>query len=76
MSGFLQDGSGNNSSMRLIVFLSVAVILGIWAKICWVNNAMEPMPTEIAAVLGMFIAGKVGQSWVENKPPAEKVGQS
>lgn len=66
MNGFLQDGQGNNSSMRIIVFLSVAVILGVWAKISIINNAMEPMPTEVAAVLAAFIAGKVGQSWVES----------
>jgi uncharacterized membrane protein len=68
MNGFLQDNLGNNSSMRLIVFLSVAVIIGVWAKISIVNNTMEPIPTEVAAILAAFIAGKVGQSWVEAQP--------
>lgn len=69
MNGFLQDNLGNNSSMRLIVFLSISVIIGVWAKISIVNNTMAPIPTEVAAVLTAFIVGKVGQSWVEGQPP-------
>ena len=65
MTGFLQDGQGNNSSLRLVFFLAMAAIIGIWAKVSWVNNLIEPLPPEVVTAIGLFITGKLGQKWVE-----------
>lgn len=76
-AGFLQDGQGNNSSMRLVVVLSILIIMVVWAAISIRTNTLAPIPTEVAAILAAMVAGKIGQSWVDNTnpPPAKGAGQ-
>lgn len=68
-AGFLQDGAGNNSSMRLVVVLSILIIMVVWAAISIRSNTLAPIPTEVAAVLATMVAGKIGQAWVDNTNP-------
>jgi hypothetical protein len=78
MLQFLQDASGQNSSMRLMVFVVVIAIIGVWlvGNVGMVWNAIAhggplafvPMDDKMVWALGVALAGKVGQAAIENKP--------
>ena len=62
---FLRDGDGKFSTMRMIVFLIVAVFAAEHLFLTLKTGAMPPIDTGQIAVLIGAIAGKVAQTHVE-----------
>ena len=76
MLQFLQDNSGQNSSMRLMVAFVVLAIMVTWiaANVAMAWNAMHgghlaivPMDSNMIWALGVALGAKTAQSVVENK---------
>jgi len=77
-SGFFKDGTGAQSMMRLVMFLLIFVILSVWfflnlagivrgIKDPALAIGMVDFAPQVMYVLGMAIAGKIGQGVFENK---------
>lgn len=76
---FFQDGTGENSNMRLLVAIVVIAIVVTWvaANIAMAWNAMHgghlaivPMDDKMLWAIGIALSGKVAQAAVENKSKA------
>jgi hypothetical protein len=68
MANFLQDSSGNSSSMRLIMLIiGLVVAVGI-AYLTYVNRAFPVVPESIIILVLGVTAGKVTQSIVGETP--------
>ena len=65
--GFFTDNNGNKSSTRLITFIGALCIFGIWTFVSIYNREMTAIGYEHAALLGVLIAGKSGQTFLEKK---------
>jgi len=54
-ASFLQDDSGNNSSMRLASIFALVLALCVWAMICWQKKDMVSLdPTIFALIVSLF----------------------
>lgn len=69
MNGFMQDGNGNRSSMRLLAVGGTAFILAVWGVVSVRSGALAPMPLEVAGIVAALVGGKVTQGWIEGKAP-------
>ena len=67
MMKFLQDDSGNNSSMRLAMFLLVVCVMTGWLYATVVNRAVQDIPAGLASILIAAFAAKVWQKGTETK---------
>ena len=67
MNGFLQDGNGNRSSMRVTFALATAFILAVWGIVSVRTNTMAPMPMEILGIIVALVTGKVTQGVLVEK---------
>jgi uncharacterized membrane-anchored protein len=65
MAKFLQDSRGNNSSMRLGFMLWVVGVLMSWVSVVVATGSLPAIPESVVGVLGLFLAGKVTQTHVE-----------
>ena len=66
LAQFFQDGTGQLSSMRLLL-----IVWGIGTFVVWVilslhAGAMMALPISLTTFLGSLIAGKVVQNFTEN----------
>ena len=67
MNGFLKDGTGNQSSMRLVFWYVFFLVGVVWA---WCSLGatggpkMAEIPSSIVELLGFLLIGKVGQSTI------------
>jgi len=68
MKQFFQDGDGAYSSTRLAFLATVFMILGVWAYVSITGKVVADIPAGLASVIFTFMAGKVGQTWLERKP--------
>lgn len=64
---FLQDAEGHYSSTRLAFLLFAFVTAGVWSYLSIKNSAVQDIPAGLASVIFTFMAGKVGQTWLERK---------
>ena len=57
ISNFLKEANGNESSMRLAVFLVLGVLLGTWAYVSIATKTIAPLdwPT-VGAIVGPLVA--------------------
>lgn len=69
MNGFMQDGNGNRSSMRLLAVGCTAFILAVWGVVSVRSGTLAPMPLEVAGIVAALVGGKVTQGWIEGKTP-------
>lgn len=68
MIQFLQDQDGRYSSTRLAFLLFVFLVGGVWTYLSIVRREVMDIPVGLAGVIFTFMAGKVGQTWIERKP--------
>ena len=65
MNGFLQDGDGDKSSMRLVLWYVFLLVGAVWAW-CSVGGEGGPkmanIPDSVVELLVALLIGKVGQS--------------
>lgn len=65
MNGFLQDGAGDKSSMRLVLWYVFLLVGVVWAW-CSVGGEggpkMAAIPDSVVELLVALLIGKVGQS--------------
>ncbi len=60
MAEFFQDGCGNNSSMRLLVFLVVAVVLFNWTWINISSGTLTPLSWgELGSIVGSLFVKSI-----------------
>lgn len=75
MNTFLQDSSGNLSSSRLLMVMTNIIIVGLWAYASIVSihsgGQMLPIPSEVIALSGLTIFGKVANSTLAERPPVQ-----
>ena len=62
---FLKDSKGQTSSMRVINFLTTAVILVVWGAVCYQNKTIVDIPPTVLGLFGGSQGLKVIQKWVE-----------
>lgn len=65
--GFVEDGAGDLSLMRLMMMVVVLVVLGVWVWGCIAAGRYIPLGSTEGAVIAAAFGGKSAQSWVENK---------
>ena len=68
---FLKDSKGQTSSMRVINFLTTAVILVVWGATCYQNKTIVDIPPTVLGLFGGSQGLKVIQKWVEEN--ADKI---
>jgi len=62
---FLQDESGDFSSMRLIVILWAIGILLMWCFCSFINKCLQPLPESVVGIMMILITGKAVQKRIE-----------
>lgn len=62
MVGFLQGPSGENSSSRLAVAVTLGCVLLFWGLCSWKSGVLQDIPQGVLVLVGTVIAGKVGNS--------------
>lgn len=67
ISDFLKDASGQFSAMRAVCVLGIATIIGVWATMCLRAGAVLNIPEGVVYALSIFVVGKMGQKYIENK---------
>lgn len=65
--GFFTDSEGNKSSTRLISFIGAICIIGVWTLVSLKGMKVEPFGYELAALLAVFVGGKVGGAFMEKR---------
>lgn len=65
MNGFLQDGSGDKSSTRLLMVVAVLGILFVWGYTSIKSGAPQSLPMEIVGLVVAVITGKVGTDAIQ-----------
>jgi len=68
---FLQDDSGNNSSIRLAMVSWVFVVLFVWAGISIYKGTMAEIPSSVGTMIGLMLAAKI---WQKNTETTAKSG--
>lgn len=66
---FLQNSQGENSSVRLIMFLYSIVVLFVWAAVSLKSTPMvlAEFPDNVIYVLGLIFGVKGYEKFIENK---------
>ena len=62
MSNFLNDPDGNNSSVRLLMFLWSLAIMVVWVVVCVRRDEITDIPVGVGSVLALTLTAKVVQS--------------
>jgi hypothetical protein len=73
LRGVLSDAAGNLSSMRVAMLLGVGVVLGAWAAVSIQTRTLQPLPDSVVGLLGLLVAGKFGQKFIEPVPAGNGV---
>ncbi|MDD2816288.1 MAG: hypothetical protein PHP00_11230 [Thiotrichaceae bacterium] len=68
-TGFLQDDSGNLSSMRLAFLLWVVGVLTIWGVASLKTGELKVIPDSVTTIIGLLMGGKVMQKFGEQSTP-------
>lgn len=67
MQTFLQGPTGEQSSSRLVMVATAAVVLSVWAVCSVMQGRMLDIPDGVNWLLSASIIGKVGGAVVERK---------
>jgi hypothetical protein len=67
MREMLSDREKCFSSTRTVFVLTVFVVLAVWAYVSIKNTVVSDIPAGVAGMMFTFMAGKVGQTWIERK---------
>ena len=67
MMKFLQDDSGNNSSMRLAMFLLVVCVMIGWLYVTVRLQVVQDIPPGLVSIIIAAFAAKVWQKGTEAK---------
>jgi hypothetical protein len=67
MAGFLQDNGGNESSMRLMMLLVVALRMLVWAFLSVKTGTTQPFSMEDVGLIGVVMGAKAYQKNSELK---------
>ena len=62
MIGFLQGPTGENSSSRLAVAVTVGCVLVFWGLCSLKAGVLQDIPQGVLYLVGLVVAGKVGNS--------------
>ena len=69
---FLQNSQGENSSTRLLMLITNIIIVGVWAISALISTnkglPIPTIPTEILALGGFSMVGKVLNSTLAERP--------
>ena len=60
-STFLQDDSGNASSMRLIFAFTLLFVILTWMVISYEKRILQEIPWSVLSLLALLVSGKVVQ---------------
>ncbi len=66
-----QDGTGATSSMRVVMLLWSFMLIGCSLYLVIVNGKFPDIPPSFVEISLFVLAGKVGQSFAENKAPQQ-----
>ena len=64
-STFLQDDSGNASSMRLIFAFTLLFVILTWVVISYEKRILQEIPWSVLSLLALLVSGKVVQKQIE-----------
>jgi hypothetical protein len=64
---FLQEDNGNLSSTRLLFLSWGFVVLFSWSYLSIAKNAIQPVDSSVAAILGSLGVTKIVQKFTEEK---------
>lgn len=62
MIGFLQGPSGENSSSRLAVVVTLGCVLLFWGMCSLKAGVLQDIPHGVLYLVGLVVVGKVGNS--------------
>ena len=65
----IQDGTGSTSSMRIVMLLWFLLLLLGVGYLVITKGAFPDIPQSLVEITIFILAGKVGQSFAENKAP-------
>lgn len=65
-STFLQDDSGNASSMRLIFAFTLLFVILTWMVISYEKRILQEIPWSVLSLLALLVSGKVVQKQIES----------
>jgi hypothetical protein len=71
---FFQDGEGLLSSTRLAFLSTILLVLAVWGYTSFHTKTIQPLDNSIVYLVTALMAGKVGQSFAENKTPSQRAG--
>lgn len=63
----LSDGDGAISSTRVAFVVTTFTVLSVWTYVCVKTSTIVDMPMGVSGIILTFMAGKVGQTWLERK---------
>lgn len=66
----LCEDNGNPSSMRVVLMLWHASVCAVWTGLSVYRREIVPIHDSVLALLGGLTGMKLGQKFVETKPPA------
>lgn len=66
----LKERGGKRSVMRITFLVWNIVVAGVWIWLCISKNEMVDIPHSVVTIVGLGLAAKVGQRFVENKDPS------
>lgn len=66
---FFQDGDGLLSSTRLAFLSTIFLVLTVWGYASLHSKTVVPLDNSVVYLVTALMAGKVGQSFAENKKP-------
>lgn len=70
MCNFLNDNEGNTSTMNLVWYISVGIILYVWFKITYMTGTIQHMTNGDALWFLALISSKVTQNFFEKTKPS------
>jgi len=62
---FLKDNNGQMSSMRVMSFMIVSLVMIAWCAVCWKQGELIPMPSDQLMLIGLALGGKTAQKYIE-----------
>ncbi len=64
-SSFFADDSGALSVTRLLLFIVVVAIMGLWFLVGVRSNALPDFPASVVTLIGLFLGTKLFQNQQE-----------
>jgi hypothetical protein len=65
LAEFFQEGNGAMSMTRLVLFISIVIVLGVWAYVSIRAGEMKDVPLGVVTLVGLSYGVKLGQKFGE-----------